>query len=114
MAIDSTVAHHTEIGVEGLNQLAAGEHPPGMGEEDAQQAKLDRRQLEQTAVEGGTVALLIQHEPPCRGSAGCWRLESAQHGLAAGDHFTWTKGLANIIIRSEFEPKEAVNFLPPR
>ena len=64
VAIDSTVTHHAEISIEGFDQLATGEHPPGMGEEDTQQAELDWRQIERTAIEGSTIPLLIQDKSP--------------------------------------------------
>src|SRR5215471_935556 len=81
MTIHGTVAHHTEISIEGIDQLAAREHPPGMGEEGAQQAELDWRQLERTAVEDSTVPLFIQDEPPRGGRTGRLGPESTQHSF---------------------------------
>src|SRR5215470_19044038 len=114
VAIYSTIAHHAEIGIEDLDQLAAGKYPPGMGEEATQQAELNGRQLEWATVEGSAVALLIQDEPARSGRAGCLGLEATQHSLDAGDHFARTAGLTNIIICPEFKPEEAVNFFHPR
>ena len=46
-------------------------------------------------------------------SAKFFATESTQHSLDAGNHFARTEGLANIIVRAEFEPEETVNFLYP-
>ncbi len=111
MAVDGAVGHHAVIVIQMVQQLFAGEDFSRLVGEGFQQAELRRRQVQQLAAPARLEAAFIHNQR----AFGVQHLKlalrpaAAQNGFHAGDHFTRAVGFADIIVRADFEPQQAVN-----
>src|SRR5262249_34618008 len=107
--IDGTVKRFPFLAADGIEQLPAREHAPGVTSQRRQQLKLSGGQVERSSRSRGGHPRDVKRQIADAETPAVWALAgSPQHGLHTCHELTRTKRLGDVVVGSDSKPGDAV------
>ena len=111
MRVDAAVGGVRRVGPDTAHDLVAGKYAAWGGEQQREQQVFVTRQFKGLAVEDDAQGFWVMlPDGVCRCSVAARAGLAAQDGAHAGGDFAWRKGLGDVVVGTEFEAKNAVDF----
>src|SRR5262245_43725666 len=109
MRIDCTVKRFAFLAADGIEQLTAREHSPGVTSQCRQQLKFGGGQVERPSRSRGGHSRDVERQITDAETLSVWTLAgSPQHGLHPRDELARTKRLGDVVVGADSKPGDAV------